>query len=309
MREDGVMATNPLSGRVNTQGAVDLGALAAARENQAKAERALANAPEGVVRIVTMVNFEADVVNLSMTVPVVVNLHSDRSPASAQLTPILERFAAESGGQFVLAMVNVDTDAQIAQAFQVQAIPTVIAVLKGQPVPLFEGAQPEEQIRAVLAELLRVAAENGITGAMDSGEEGALDTSEEPVDPRFEAAFEAIDAGDWDAAERAYRTVLDTSPADADAQAGLAMVGLYKRTDGREMPSAPTTVEDSMLAADFAALEGDWPSAFALLIESVRRTSGDERDVVRTRLLELFTIAGDDPSVPSARTALASALY
>ena len=303
------MATNPLSARVNTQGAVDLGALAAARENQAKAERALANAPEGVVRVVTMANFEADVVNLSMTVPVVVNLHSDRSPASAQLTPVLEQLAAEFRGQFVLALVNVDTDAQIAQAFQVQAIPTVIAVLKGQPVPLFEGAQPEPQIREVLAEVLRVAAENGITGAPEGEQPAGEELAEEPIDPRFEAVYDAIEAGDWAAAEQAYRTVLDASPADVDAQAGLAMVGLYLRTDGKHVPAAPESVDDLMLASDFAALEGDWPSSFALLVECVRRTSGDERDAARARLIELFLVAGDDPAVAPARTALASALY
>lgn len=303
------MATNPLSGRVNTQGAVDLGALATARENQAKAERALANAPEGVVRTVTVENFEADVVTLSMSVPVVVALHSDRSPASTQLTPVLERLAAESRGQFVLALVNVDTDAQIAQAFQVQAIPTVVAVLKGQPVPLFEGAQPEAQIREVLAEVLRVAAENGITGGLDAAESSAEEPAEQPVDPRFEAAFDAIEAGDWNAAEQAYRTVLDSSPADSEAQAGLALVGIYERTDGLEAPADPQGIEQLMLAADFAALEADWPAAFALLVDGVRATSGDERDAVRARLLELFLVAGDDPAVAPARTALASALY
>lgn len=303
------MATNPLSGRVNTQGAVDLGALAAARENQAKAERALADAPAGVVRAVTIENFEAEVVTLSMSVPVVVVLHSDRSPASAQLTPVLERLAAESRGQFVLALVNVDTDAQIAQAFQVQAIPTVVAVLKGQPVPLFEGAQPEAQIREVLAEVLRVAAENGITGGLGADEAPADEPIEQPVDPRFEAAFDAIEAADWTAAEQAYRTVLDSSPADTEAQAGLALVGIYKRTDGLEAPADPQGIEQVMLAADFAALEAEWPVAFALLVDAVRATSGDERDAARTRLLEFFLVAGDDPAVAPARTALASALY
>lgn len=309
MGENWVMAVNPLSARVNTQGAVDLGALAAARENQAKAERALADAPEGVVRAVTMANFEADVVNLSMTVPVVVMLHSDRSPASAQLAPVLERLAAEGRGQFVLALVNVDTDAQIAQAFQVQAIPTVVAVLKGQPVPLFEGAQPEAQIREVMNEVMRVAAENGITGTMSGEQSEVAEPGEEPVDPRFEAAYDAIEAGDWAAAERAYRTVLDSSPADSEAQAGLAMVGLYQRTEGSEPPSNPQALDESLLAADFAALEGNWSAAFTLLVDCVRRTAGEERDVARTRLLELFQIAGDDPTVAPARTALASALY
>lgn len=309
------MTQQPFSAR----GAVDLGALASARQNEAKAAAAMANAPEGVVIDVTEATFERDVIQQSTTVPVVLDLGTPRSAASAQLTPILERLAAEASGRWVLAKVNVETEPRIGQAFQLQAIPTAFAVIGGQPIPLFEGPYPEAQLRALLDELLRVAAEQGVTGRVggasaDADVEQPSAADEPALDPNMEAAYAAIEAGDWDAAEAAYRAMLETNPADADAQAGLAIVGLYRRTEGVDPVAARTApdaadVATQCTAADLDALDGDWASAFSRLIECVRVTSGAERDAARARLIELFTIAGDDPAVPKARTALASALF
>lgn len=306
------MAQQPPA-RLNTRGAVDLAALAQAKESQQKADKALAGAPTGLVRDVTTVGFEADVILQSMTVPVVLDLWATWCGPCKQLSPVLERLAVEYGGQWILAKVDVDAEPQISQAFQVQSIPSVFAVVKGQPIPLFQGALPEAQIRQFLEELLRVAAENGVTGVYGGNDEAAsadqAEPVEEPIDPRFEAAFTAIEAGDWAGAEKAYRTVLDSSPADPDAQAGLAMVGAYARTEGKTPPAAPSTLEDRLLAADFLALDGAWADAFALLITAVRESAGDDRDAARARLLEYFLLAGDDPAVAPARTTLASALF
>ena len=227
------MSSTPFSAR----GAVDLGALATARQNQQKAAQAMANAPAGVVIDVTTENFQAEVIDRSMQVPVVLDLWAEWCGPCKQLSPILEKLAADDGGRWVLAKVDVDAEQQIAAAFQVQSIPSVFAVIAGQPVPLFQGAYPEAQIRQILDELLRVAAEQGVAGTLAAeAPEGASpepEVIEPPVDPRFEAAYDAIEAGDWDAARAAYQAVLAASPADPDAAAGLAMVGLYARTDGR----------------------------------------------------------------------------
>lgn len=302
------MASTPFSAR----GAVDLGALATARQNQARAAQALADAPAGVVIDVTAESFQADVIERSMTVPVVLDLWAEWCGPCKTLSPILERLAVEYAGRWVLAKVDVEAEQQIAAAFGVQSIPSVFAVIKGQPVPLFQGAYPEPEIRQILDELLRVQAEQGVTGSV-AGENApamaAAEPAEVPLDPRFDAAYAAIEAGDWLAAEEAYGSVLSEAPADADAAAGLALVGLYRRTDGVAEPVPPVEADSRLLAADFAALRSDWPAAFAMATDVVRGSSGDDRETARSRMLDYFLLAGDDPAVPPARTALASALF
>jgi len=311
MRHNGAVSTP------NFSGAVDLGALASQKDQQRKTAAALEGAPAGLIVDVTVETFQAEVIDRSMTVPVVLDLWATWCGPCKQLSPLLERMAVQDGGRWVLAKVDVDAEQQIAAAFQVQSIPSVFAVIKGQPVPLFQGALPEPQIRQFLDELLRVAAEQGVTGTLESGEPGESEAepTESPMDPRFEAAVAAIDAGDWEAAKAAYQQVLDESPADADAAAGLVMVSLYARTEGRDTEadlatsSEPSDVAAQLAAADAQALVGDWTGCFARLIDVIKATSGDEREAARARLLEMFTLADGDPAVAPARTALASALF
>ncbi|HSN06286.1 MAG TPA: tetratricopeptide repeat protein, partial [Candidatus Angelobacter sp.] len=137
------------------------------------------------------------------------------------------------------------------------------------------------------------------------------------ADPGFDTAYDAIEVGDWDAAEAAYRAVLAVRPGDPDAEAGLGQVALLRRTDGTDpaaalaaADAAPDSLEAQALAADVELLTGRVDEAFARIVELVRRTSGDERTAAKDHLIGLFALVGDaDPRVAKARTALANALF
>lgn len=311
--------------KMNLQGAIDLGAVAAAREAQAKAAQAAAQrasdpVANNVIIDVTTTSFEADVITQSMTVPVVVDLWATWCEPCKQLSPILEKLALEYDGRWVLAKVDVDAEQQIAAAFQVQSIPTVYVVIGGQVAPMFQGAMPESQVRQVLEAVLLEAEKAGITGRVEAGQSespdsiGANQVSQVPSDPRFDAAEAALESGDWNAAAAAYKEILSVTPGDAIAKIGLLNVNLLQRTDGRDLASDIENLKletDSVLrAADATFMSGNFADAFELLIEHLRNVAGAERDQVRERVLEFFEIAGPtDPSVVKARIALTNALF
>jgi putative thioredoxin len=252
-----------------------------------------------------------------MTVPVVIDFWADWCGPCKQLSPALERLASQGEGRWVLAKIDVDANPRLGQAFQVQSIPSVFAVLKGQPIPLFQGAYPEAEVRRFIDELLRVAEANGVNGRVQIAPEGETPAPEPEEDPRFDEAYDAIERGDLDAAAAAYRGVLADNPSDADAKAGLEQVELMRRTQDVDQDQVraraeqnPDDIEAQSAAADLELLSGDAEAAFNRLIDTVRRTSGDDRDRAREHLLQLFELVGpDDERVARARTALANALF
>lgn len=310
---------------MNLQGAIDLGAVAAAREAQAKAAQAAAQraadpVASNLIIDVTTASFEADVITQSMSVPVVVDLWATWCEPCKQLSPILEKLALEYDGRWILAKVDVDAEQQIAAAFQVQSIPTVYVVIGGQVAPMFQGAMPESQVRQVLEAVLAEAEKAGITGRVGPNADAAVEPGEanevlqSPSDPRFDAAESALELGDWVKASEAYKEILAVTPGDAIAKIGLLNVNLLQRTDGRDLAEdiEKITLEtDAVLqAADATFLMGDFVNAFALLIEHLKNVTGAQRDQTRERVLELFEIAGPaDPAVVKARIALTNALF
>ncbi|MEV6281144.1 tetratricopeptide repeat protein [Kribbella sp. NPDC051770] len=260
--------------------------------------------------------FQSDVLERSVQHPVVVEFWSPRSEASVALSPVLARLSTEYDGKFVLARVDVDANPQLAQAVGVQSIPLVIAVLRGQVVPLFQGALGEPEARQYLDQLFTVAVANGITGRAEPVGPAAAEAPEPEADPRYEAAEDAVASGDLDGAIAAYEALLKETPADAEAKAGLARVQLVKRT--RDVPAEVRTraaenagdIEAQMLVADVDLMGGHVEDAFARLIRTIQSTAGDERNTVRLHLLELFeVVGGDDERVVRARKQLMTALF
>lgn len=307
--------TQPPTG-LNLRGAIDLSALS----QPAPTTQGGGAAASGVVVEITAETFQ-QVVTTSMNVPVVVDLYSARSAASTELSATLQQLAEAYGGRFQLARVDADANPQIAQAVGAQALPTTFAIIKGQPLPLFQGSYPAEQIQAVLDQLLRAAAENGVTGTVsaepaDGDEE--QEPQEPPLPPHLQQAYDAVEAGDLETAAAVLTQAIKEAPADAEAKAMLAQVQLMSRLESVDPVAALTAARDAapgdlevqLTAADVELSTGQAAAAYARLLAAVRATSGDDRDAARARLVELFLLAEpDDPAVLKARRDLALALY
>lgn len=262
----------------------------------------------------------ADVIQRSTEVPVVVALFSPADPASSAVVGTLAELADELDGRFLLARVDVDRAPQVAQAVGSQTGSTVAAVVRGQAVPLPPLDQAtRDQLRAVLDQVLQMAAANGVTGRVDAGPQAEDDAEPEepPLPPLHQAAYDAIERDDLDGAAAAYGQALKENPRDEDARAGLAQVELLRRTHDVDPAAAraaaaarPDDVAAQLVVADLDVLGGQVEDAFARLVDVVRRTAGPERETARVRLVDLFTVVGDaDPRVGAARRSLASALY
>jgi putative thioredoxin len=296
-------------------GAVDLAAVKARSDAAARAQTApppSADAPVGspgsAVVDVTEETFQSEVLDRSFQVPVVLDLWAEWCGPCKQLSPVLERLAAEGAGSWVLAKIDVDANPALAQALRVQGIPAVKAVWQGQLVAEFTGAIPEEQARQFVTELVR--ATSGGAAPEGSPEEDTID------DPRLDTAEAALEQGDLAGAEAAYRAILDAEPDHPVAGLALRQVQLFRRAEEAgpnalaEADANPDDVDAQIRAADFLLGTGNVEAAFDRLLDVVRRTGGDDRDKARRHLVELFSIVGDaDPRVADARRKLTAALF
>ncbi|MEV7609131.1 tetratricopeptide repeat protein [Microbacterium sp. NPDC089320] len=300
------------------RGAVDLSSL----RNRPATPAAGAQSPaSGAMDIVVDATDESfgQILELSRTVPVVVDLWAEWCGPCKQLSPIIEKVARELGGKVLLAKVDVDANPQLAQGFRAQSIPMVVALIAGQPVPMFTGAVPEQQVREVFAQLLQLAAQNGVTGSLDVGEpqQGEQTPEEPPMPPLHAEAFAAIENGDYAAAIVAYEKALAENPRDEDAIAGLGQVRLLDRVQNLDLQDAraaaaagPLNIQAQFDVADLDLAGGHVEDAFGRLLDLFAQLSSDERTPVRERLLELFGLIGvSDPRVISARNRLSSLLF
>ncbi|MEU3477582.1 MULTISPECIES: tetratricopeptide repeat protein [Streptomyces] len=318
---------------MSMSGVVDLAAVKAAGEAKTKAEQVRAEAarqggsaavpPSALVIDVDEAGFERDVIQRSAEVPVVLDFWAEWCEPCKQLGPLLERLAVEYNGRFLLAKIDVDANQMLMQQFGIQGIPAVFAVVAGQALPLFQGAVPEAQIRETLDQLIQVGEERfGLTGIVvdaDADADGSAPAARPvgPYDALLEAAMSALDAGDLAGAVQAYKNVLADDPAHPEAKLGLAQAELLARVQDLDPAVVRKNAADNqadvaaqIAAADLDLVGGHVEDAFGRLVETVRRTAGDDRDAARLRLLELFEVIGiDDPRVTTARQALARVLF
>jgi putative thioredoxin len=305
-------------------GAVDLSARqAAVQRKQASAADGQSAANSEYVFDVTEAAFETDVLERSRTVPVVLDLWAEWCGPCKQLSPVLEKLAAEAAGAWVLAKVDVDANPQLSAALQVQSIPMVLAVIGGQLVPGFLGALPEAQVRQWLSQVLQVAQQIGLPGA--DGQAGAEAADEdlpgaEPgryQEPELAEAQQAMERGDLDGAAAAFERMLAASPGNPVATLGLARVNLFQRVDSydqaqarRDAAAHPDDADAQIRVADIDMAQGHPGEAFDRLLGVIRRTSGDDKNKVRQHLVGLFELFPPrDPQVTKARATLSSLLF
>ena len=328
-------------------GAVDLGARQAAlKRRQVAADGPTpaaghsdggAGSANGAVIDVTEETFGTEVLERSLSVPVIIDLWAEWCAPCKQLSPVLENLAAEAGGRWVLAKIDTEANQQLSAALRVESIPMVLVAIGGQIVPGFLGAMPEAQVRQwieqVMAEAQRLGFGTGPggqpgTGHPGTGQEEAAQreagtdrpqpgADHPPGDPGFAEAQQAMERGDLDGAEAAFEKMQANSPGNPMATLGLSQVRLVKRVNSYDQAKArkaaaehPGDVEAQTRVADIDIAIGRIEEALDRLIGTIRRTTGDDRDRARRHLLSLFEVLPPrDPRVAKARSTLSGLLF
>lgn len=255
---------------------------------------------------VSVENLSSEILPLSLVRPVIILMWSSRSPESVEMVKLLGKLEGDYKQAFALARVDIETHPQVAQAFQTKSIPYAVAVIAEQMVPLFEQAYPEAQVKMVVDKVIALAAEQGV------GEAPIEQMEAEEIE-----AMEALESGNYIAAEAAYKKWLARKPNENLAKLGLAQTQLLMRTEGLELNAViddstknPADIDLQLKAADVEIVNGGVEAAFTRLLHAVRATSGDDRAKVKDHLLNLFALVDQgDPRLVAARKELASALF
>lgn len=297
---------------INIAGAVDLSGLRAPTPGPAAGPQAGASSGAHVLDV-TEATFEAEVLQRSMQVPIVIDFWASWCGPCKQLSPILERLAGADAGAWVLAKIDVDANQALATQLQIQSIPTILLALGGRLVQGFTGALPEAQVRSFLDQVVAAAQQAGLSGP----QAGNPEPPPAPVEPELVAAEDALGREDYAAATAAYDALLARRPGDPEAVLGKAWAALLERTSALDAgavlaaaQAAPDDVGAQTAAADVEVLSEQIGEAIERLVAYVRRSTGAEREQARSHLLELFAVLDpEDPRIITGRRSLANALY
>jgi len=255
---------------------------------------------------VSVENLSNEILPLSLVRPVIVLMWTSRSPESVDMVKTLGKFESDYKAAFALARVDIDANPEVAQAFQTKSVPYAVAIIAEQMVPLFEQAYPEAQVKMVIDKVLTLASEQGVGQA-----------PVEQIEPEEADAMNALESGDYVAAEVAYKKWLARKPSENLAKLGLAQTQLLMRTEGLDLDTviaqstaSPTDIDLQLKAADVEIVNGGVEAAFTRLLHAVKATQGDERTKIKNHLLDLFALVDpSDPRLAAARKELASALF
>lgn len=315
-------------------GTVDLEQLAqraeAERQRREEIQRASGDQGDGLPPVVeiTPANLEAEVILRSEQVPVVVLIGAAGAADSLRLRSEMEQMARQAGLHWILAWVDAEANPQLARAFGVQALPTVTAVAMGSPIGMFIGEKTREWLDQWIAQVLE--ATRGRLKGLPAGTRMAGEGADQPEptdffgnpvptdDPRLEQAEALLSEGNFDEALMLYEAMLQSEPANQGLKRARANVAFFARAAKIDRSSdpiakadaAPTDVALALDAADVTMLVDDPAKALDRLLVLLPQVFGDDREKIKTRLLELLALFDTaDPVALDARRRMASALY
>ena len=233
----------------------------------------------------------------------VLMLVSDQTQESTDVREMVEKGIRASEGRFAGIEIDITSSPELAQAVGVNGAPALLAILAGQPAPLFQGKVTTDQLLQVLSQVLQLAQQNGLTERVSVGTESAA-PKEPELSPEHQAAIAEIEAGNLSAAYEKFEKLTIEYPNDKDAMAGFNQVKLMLR-----LQSEPKGALDAqLLEADQKLVSGNPKAAFAKLLDLY--PTSEHQDEIRTRLLELFSLVGEgDADVLEARRRLASLMF
>ena len=257
---------------------------------------------------VTQENLVSEFVTKSKEKVVVLLAWSARSTQSKEILETLGKLEKADNNTWLLGTVDVDSQPQVAQALQIKSVPVAIAIIAEQLLPLFESVPPADQVRLVINKLLELASQKGVGSAPEG-------PTEIPMEPEEEAAYAAMEKGDYKAAKLSYEAWLKRKPNEQVAVVGLSQVNLMLRIEGLDPVLTLKNAKDDdltsqLMCADIQVASGDYEAAFDRLLKVIKSMAGDDRDKAKNHLISLFNLVDPaDPRLIKARAALASALF
>jgi putative thioredoxin len=264
------------------------------------------NVPALVIQVDS--NSIRDYLAISDSLPVLVLLVQENDPSSQSLLSTVKLLTEKTAGKILTLVVDAVKSPELAQAFDLKQIPTLLGMLKGQPAPLFTGDQPVEQVEQIIDRVLEVGKENGLTGTVKVAE------PEPELSITHQQAFAAIEENNYPLAKSLYEKALLENPNDQLAEAGLAQIKLLIRLEGKDLPllvsSLGQDTDTALDRVDALVATGAASAGFEQLLVLFENTAKDQREPIRLRFVELFLVVGnEDPAVIKARKNLSLLLF